>query len=509
MTGPSSSHTAGPGRIGLFIGKLMDKFDKILIEFPKSGSYLGTYRGQRSVVAFVAGILGYDIIDPHFKNSLSIAKNRGISVEITINDREIIHPNTSFITLASDHKRICVESWSTGGGMFEIKSINEASVICKGDCHEIVLFDDSDENRLLNAFLTIAERDSLVLMDEIFLTVNGVINVKLKEAPSQEMLNAFKEKASALGGDIRYIAPLLPVAWCSDAHVPFLTSKELEMFIRDNEMPLWKAAVCYETKRSGWNEDQVLKFAQNLVEVMRDSVVTGLKSDFETSGFLSPTACQIHHAKSAGRLIDTGVIGNAAIYSVAVMEYNSAMGIVVASPTAGSCGVIPGVLFGIAGIDSIGIEENAKALLCAGLIGIFIANQATFSAEVCGCQAENGAASCLASAIASYFLGSDLQTTLNAASAALQNMLGLICDPVAGYTDIPCITRNTMAVSNAIVSANLAAGGFDSVIPLDETIQIMLEVGRMLPSELRCTGLGGLCVTFTGQEILRKVCKDC
>ena len=465
MTGPSSSHTAAPWRIGYFIGRLMDQIIQIYIEFPDGGSYHGTYKGQKSDIAFVAGILGMQVTDSCFKDSFEIAEQRGILIQINISQHALSHPNLSYITIENAHQKICVESWSTGGGMFEIRSINGFPVSCKGNCHELVLFESSGE----------------------------ITNTKLPEAPSD--IN---------NGNMRYIPPILPVPH-RDIHLPFTTADELKSFIKNNPMPLWKAAVLYESIRSGWSESEVLEFAGNLVEVMRQSIINGLKSDFYMSGFLTPSAQNIMKRMKDGPMIDTGVIGNAALYSLAVMEYNSAMGIVVASPTAGSCGVIPGVLFSLDCMDVPDMDKCAKALLCAGIIGVFIANQATFAAEVCGCQAEIGAASCMASAIAAFFLDSDIKTMLNAASMALQNMLGLICDPVAGYTEIPCISRNASAASNAIISANLAAGGFDSVIPLDETILAMFETGKMMPPELRCTGRGGLCVTKTGKMIDEKI----
>ena len=148
-------------------------------------------------------------------------------------------------------------------------------------------------------------------------------------------------------------------------------------------------------------------------------------------------------------------------------------------------------------------EEIIKGLLAAGLSGAFIANQATFGAEVAGCQAENGAASAMAAAGVVELLGGSVEQGFAAASLALQNMLGLICDPVGGLTEIPCISRNVAAMSNAVMAANMVMLGFDPVIPYDETIRTMYEVGRQLPSALRCTCEGGLCVTKTAKEIVR------
>lgn len=149
--------------------------------------------------------------------------------------------------------------------------------------------------------------------------------------------------------------------------------------------------------------------------------------------------------------------------------------------------------------------EQITLRLSAGLIGIFIANQATLAAKLTGCQAETGAASCRTAAALVTLAGGTLKQSLAAASMALQNMLGLICDPVANRVEVPCLGRNLMAAANALTCANVALAGYDPLIPLDEVIKAAFEVGKQLPRELRCTGLGGLSVTPTSKELERKL----
>jgi L-serine dehydratase len=146
-----------------------------------------------------------------------------------------------------------------------------------------------------------------------------------------------------------------------------------------------------------------------------------------------------------------------------------------------------------------------RAMLAAGLVGAFIASQATFAAEVCGCQAECGAGSGMAAAALVELAGGSAQHAINAASMALQNIVGLVCDPVANRVEVPCLGRNVMAAANALACANMALAGYDPVIPLDEVIQTMYAVGLSLPGELRCTGLGGLSITPTSKAIERKL----
>jgi L-serine dehydratase len=150
-------------------------------------------------------------------------------------------------------------------------------------------------------------------------------------------------------------------------------------------------------------------------------------------------------------------------------------------------------------------DDIAKALLAGGLVGVFIDHQATFAAETAACQAEIGAAGAMAAAAAVQLLGGSADQSFRAAALALQNMLGLICDPVAGVGNIPCVSRNAAGAANALVSANMVLAGFDPCLPLDEVIVAMKNVGLMLPAELRCTGRGGLCLTPTALAINRNI----
>lgn len=221
----------------------------------------------------------------------------------------------------------------------------------------------------------------------------------------------------------------------------------------------------------------------------------------ERFGFLPYKAQEMYsnYKKISGNLATVGCLDKAMLYAISVMENSCAHNTVVAAPTAGSSGVIPATIFAIGESAELTKEEQIKGLLASGLTGAFIANQATFGAEVAGCQAENGAASAMAASGVVAMLGGTAEQGFKAASMALQNMLGLICDPVGGLTEIPCISRNVAAISNAIMAANMVMLGFDPMIPLDETIRSMYEVGQMLPEELRCTCGGGLCTTPTGR----------
>ncbi|WP_195270456.1 L-serine ammonia-lyase, iron-sulfur-dependent, subunit alpha [Eubacterium sp. 1001713B170207_170306_E7] len=510
MTGPSSSHTAAPGRIGYFAGCLMPDFKSIQLIFPKNSSYATTYKGQKSDTAFAAGLLGMPLNHPNFKNSLRYLRQEGVSFKVSLSDKACEHPNTCDLILSGPSGRLCVTSLSTGGGMFCITAINGTAVDFRGDRPVLAGFYSREQQRILKHFLqklppSMADPQSLVSGD-------GFYALPLKATVKRAEIESLIKTAP---GKLRCIPAILPVPTPECSALPFGTAGTLIAFLRKNPMPLWRAAVTYESVRSGWPMEEILDYAKMLVKTMHQSISFGLQYISAGEGLTKPAAASMAAAASAGRLLSPSPYQSGAVYSTAVMEASNTMGVVVAGPTAGSCGVLPGVLFALLQksekpavfppvLEEEQLEPAAKALLCAGIVGVFIAEQATFAAEVCGCQAENGAASAMAAAMAVTFINSDPDASLRAASTALQNVLGLICDPVACRVEIPCVSRNAMAVSNALTSAEITLGGYDSQIPLDETIETMYRVGCQLPSELRCTGNGGLCLTPAAALLERK-----
>ena len=270
-------------------------------------------------------------------------------------------------------------------------------------------------------------------------------------------------------------------------------------------MAVWELAALYESQRGGRSVTTVLETMGAIVKTMKSSVTAALKGTEYADRIVGAQASQVFEAEAAGRLLPTGVLNTVIAWTAAMMAAKSAMGVIVAAPTAGSCGVLPGTLLASAHVMGLDEDVCVKAMMTAGLVGVFIARGATFAAEVCGCQAECGAASAMAAAGLVSLMDGTTQQAMDAASVALQNVLGLICDPVADRVEVPCLGKNVMAASNAVAAANMILSGFDVVIPLDETIAAMYEVGEMLPSELHCTGLGGLSVTDTAKVIAQRI----
>ncbi|HCT9701827.1 TPA: L-serine ammonia-lyase, iron-sulfur-dependent, subunit alpha, partial [Staphylococcus aureus] len=208
---------------------------------------------------------------------------------------------------------------------------------------------------------------------------------------------------------------------------------------------------------------------------------------------------ETHHALSGYEMIDA-VKG-----AIATNEVNAAMGIICATPTAGSSGTIPGALFKLEKTHDLTEEQMIDFLFTSALFGRVVANNASVAGATGGCQAEVGSASAMAAAAAVAIFGGSPEASGHAMALAISNLLGLVCDPVAGLVEIPCVMRNAIGSGNALISADLALAGIESRIPVDEVIEAMDKVGRNLPASLRETGLGGLAGTPTGEAIKRKI----
>ena len=300
---------------------------------------------------------------------------------------------------------------------------------------------------------------------------------------------------------VKRLAPVLPVLAHKDAKVPFTTCTAMLRHAAGRDASLWELAVEYETARGRLAEGEAVARMTEIVRALRRSIALGIAGTHHADRLLGPQSGAFRARLDAGGLLPAGALNRAVLYVSALMEVKSSMGLIVAAPTAGACAALPGAVIACAEETEASEEAMAKALLAAGLIGVFIAANWTFAAEVGGCQAECGAASCMAAAALATLAGGSLLQSAAAASLALQNMLGLICDPVASRVEIPCLGKNAMAAANALACANMALAGYDPVIPLDEVIEAARAVGAQLPRELRCTALGGLSITPTAQAL--------
>lgn len=255
--------------------------------------------------------------------------------------------------------------------------------------------------------------------------------------------------------------------------------------------------------------DIMVKEEMELSGKSRDEVRAQMKQNLDViesvTGYTGHDAAKLrdynetHHALSGYEMIDA-VKG-----AIATNEVNAAMGIICATPTAGSSGTIPGALFKLEKTHDLTEEQMIDFLFTSALFGRVVANNASVAGATGGCQAEVGSASAMAAAAAVAIFGGSPEASGHAMALAISNLLGLVCDPVAGLVEIPCVMRNAIGSGNALISADLALAGIESRIPVDEVIEAMDKVGRNLPASLRETGLGGLAGTPTGEAIKRKI----
>lgn len=254
------------------------------------------------------------------------------------------------------------------------------------------------------------------------------------------------------------------------------------------------------------SEEEMFATMARSLEVMKESVQDGMsKEKRSASGLTGGDAFKMNAALQGGKTIVGPFFGNAMTKAIAVAQTNACMGRIVASPTAGSCGILPAAILTLQEERNIPDKDLVMALFTASAIGIVIATNASVAGAAGGCQAECGAASAMAAAALVELCGGTPKQAEHACAIALKNILGLVCDPVAGLVEIPCIKRNAGGVGNALVAAELALAGVESHIPADEVIVAMKKVGDMMSPTLKETAEGGLAVTPTGKKLCEKV----
>ena len=253
-------------------------------------------------------------------------------------------------------------------------------------------------------------------------------------------------------------------------------------------------------------EETLIRQMEENLTVMLEAIENGSKPGVKsTSGLTGGDAYRLKQAIETGKHLCGDLMSNAIQMAMAVSEINAAMGKIVAAPTAGSCGILPGALGALIKVRGIPREEVALSLFTAGAIGMVVANKASIAGASGGCQAECGTASAMAAACIVELLGGTPEMAAHAVAIALKCILGLVCDPVAGLVEIPCIKRNASGVTLAFTAAEMALAGIKSAIPVDETIEALKRVGDGLPAALRETAQGGLAVTSTGQVLEQQV----
>lgn len=285
----------------------------------------------------------------------------------------------------------------------------------------------------------------------------------------------------------------------------FKNAKELLELCREHQLLISDVMRQRECELGETSVDIVDSRMRQVLKIMRDSASWPIHTPVKSmSGLIGGEAQRLASHMAQGKHICGTILSRGITYAMAVLEVNASMGLIVAAPTAGSSGIVPGVLLALQDEYSLSDDCLINALMTAGAIGYLAMNNATVAGAVGGCQAEVGVAAAMAAAAAVELMQGTPSQSLDAASTVLMNMLGLVCDPVGGLVEYPCQNRNAAGVANALTAAELALSGIRQLIPFDEMLDTMYSVGRRIPSELRETALGGCAATPSGCALCQK-----
>ena len=497
MIGPSSSHTAGAVRIGLMAGQLCNYHPKE-IQVLFHGSLASTYSFHKTDVAVVAGILGMQVDDERIRDSVIIAKGKDIKVSFGTIYLEGAHPSTIVIKLKDQNdKDYLVRSATIGGGNIMIEEVNGSKIDLNGKQHMVVINTNLDD---LSEFKKVVVEE---VGDNFKFGVNkinskGYLNIVCESKIDESKFDKLRKEDGV--DEIYYFAPIMAAS--NELASFYKTVKELVDKSKEDNCCISDTVIKFECTNSNRTEKEVLAEMEKNFIAMKESIKIGTEHEnIMLANIFGGNVKKMNEFISNGRSICGVSLSKVIKNALAVMEVNGSMGKVVACPTAGSAGTLPAAVITIAEINNIEDEKVIKSLFTGAGIGMIVAENATISGSVGGCQAECGVASAMAAAIITELFGGTYEQITSSSSIALGNILGLVCDPVAGTVELPCIQRNVMAAANAIVSAEMALAGVDSVIPLDEMIGALDEVGTLMDKSLKDTLGAGISNTPTARKI--------
>ena len=286
--------------------------------------------------------------------------------------------------------------------------------------------------------------------------------------------------------------------------VNFSTIADLIGLAEEKDIPIHTFVIAREMHISQRSKDELCKEMQRNWQVMCASIERGIENQEHSVSGLSGGDAKKLYARAEQSCVGAAALQTAA-YAVGISEVNAVMGRIVACPTAGSCGIVPAVLYSAAKRYKKADEQIVEALFTAAGIGMVIDQNSSIAGAAGGCQAECGSAAGMAAGALVALMGGTPRQVGHGTALAIKNLLGLVCDPVAGLVEVPCVKRNGFAAVHAMLAADMALAGVESVVPVDEVIEAMNRIGKALPKSLRETSEGGLAVTKTGIRIARQI----
>lgn len=523
MVGPSSSHTAGAARLGGVARALLGD-EAASARVTLYGSFAKTYRGHGTDRAIAAGILGMAPDDPRLRDALSIADERGVDIAFEASDADVEHPNSARIRLRSAAgAEVDVTGRSVGGGQVLVTSVDGMAVRLTGSRAAFVVKHRDAPGLIASVTDVLAECGANICDFVLSREKRGgvavmTIEVEGKVDPrARKRVERLRDVVSCTVleplGDTGAAAP-------EGTGVPDLSGIEtgfspssLAAFVAEAERsgePLSSVVLAQQAAAGELSAEELWSGMLGRLRVMSECIDAGCAEGLRsTSGLTGGDARRMRGALADGRLAFGDFMGGVVYRALAVSELNASMGRIVAAPTAGSCGVIPAVVLTLR--DELGCPEDAcvRALVAAGGVGLVIQRNATLAGAEGGCQAETGAAAAMAAAAMVELRGGSPRAASDAASMAIQALLGLVCDPVAGLVEVPCAKRNATGASVAVTCAEMALAGVRAAVPFDEAVDAMRRVGAALPPSLRETGEGGVAATPTAKALAAEFLSGC
>lgn len=497
MVGPSSSHTAGALRCAKVASTLIEG-EISRVRFTLWNSFCHTYRGHGTDRALVAGTLGLDTDDERIRDAFELAREKGLSFEFVMGgDDPSIHPNTVDIHLeSSTGARADVRGESLGGGRMRISSINGVHVEISGLYATLFVAHRDAPGALASLTGALANSGTNIAFCRTYRTEAGGQAYSVFETdgmPGPDVLPSVR----AL--DLVNYATFIEMPGSAVSLAPGVSMPDLF----DDASQLLDACAARGLSIGGvmrLREEQMLGVdaahanMERVARVMREETSAPLERPQRSlGGFIGGEAKLVSDgARTYARTLLGSTQSDATARAMAVLERSASMGIIVAAPTAGSAGVVPGCVLALADALDLDDETIEEGLYAAAAVGLILSTSACVAGAEGGCQAEVGSAAAMAAAALVQMHGGTPGQALDAASIAISNLLGLVCDPVGGLVEVPCQNRNAIGVAAAFTGAQLALSGVRSFVPFDEMAAVMLNVGHALPASLRETAKGGI-----------------
>ncbi|MEI6451560.1 MAG: L-serine ammonia-lyase, iron-sulfur-dependent, subunit alpha [Actinomycetes bacterium] len=501
----SSSHFAGPCRLGLLAGQLLGEPPaRIRILLDERGSFAGTFGIMAEDRAMVGGVLGFEPDDERLFRAYELAEEAGAEVSFELTElAESDHPNAvKFVLTGRSGREAELVGNSTGGGMVETVAVNGFPLHTIGDAYALLVFDAQWRIGAEQLVALVRNLPELVDSHEGFVAGPGVLHAfMLAGEPDLVALGGLLME-DLPGVTVAVLRPLLPVISPFDRKPQlFDTMARWREIAEHEDLPLWEVAVQYEMDASGWSRARIIERMRVLAGLMRRQTRAVYDEDLvvPTSPFKPDFAGRWADHAASGRAVTDGVTAQTIKWA-----YGAGSGIpgvvVVPGPMGGGAGYIYAAMSAVQDARGLSDDDLLRGLFVAGGIGAISYTRSAPTGEVTGCSGEAGTCGAMAAAAIVEMAGGSPEHVENAASLALQAFTGMPCDPMPGGLCQPCRSRIIAATCMAHVFADLALAGHEAVLPLHEAIDVADKIGRSLPPELLCTSAGGACAAPAAQR---------